>query len=921
MAPRPHHFRRILAAVLGISLLTAAKPAPKQARPDGPVKETTLDNGLEILVLESSAAPLVSVWAWYRVGSRHERPGLTGISHFVEHMNFKGTEEIPKAEMTRLVERHGGTFNGYTWLDQTAYVETVPAAALEDVIRLEAQRMSKSLFAEADVETERNVVISERQGGENDPVEALDEEVVGAAFKAHPYQWPTIGWLSDLKAIKREDLVAHYRAGHTPSNAVLVVVGDVKNADVVALAKKHFGEIPAGEPIREPATAEPPQEGERRVQVQRPSKLRYLQVSYKAPALSDPDFAAYLVAEAVLGGAEGVNLWTLSDESVGRTSRLYPRLVANGLATDAKTFFAPTRTPFLESIRVTVADGADLARVEAAVFEAAERLGAQATQKDVDRAKSALSARLVFEAASNTNVAHQIGLFEALDPKRGWRAFYALPGEVAGVKLADVKRVVEKWFVPANRTVGWMVPPDVGTATKPAGERAAAEGSPIRRYTGRAVPALFAVDPKKQPQIGPKVVREVLGNGVVVLAMRNPIAPEVLVRVDVNAGSALEPAEKAGLASLTGRLLAHGTTARNADAIADAFESVGATLEGEVDLERSTVESRMLTRDFATLVPLLREIAASPTFPPEQVERERAKAIAEAKQRDEDTASVAESTLLATIYAQADPRGRHPDGKPDTIAAITRADVGEFHRTTYRPERTVVVISGDLDPAQAIKVARRAFGGWRATGSAKRPAALPTEVAAPVPGWIGRVFMEGKTQTDVVVGWPQEVTRAHKDWTALNAVNTLLGGMGLGGRIGRAVREEKGLAYYAWSELDAGDAAGPFLVRAGVDPKNAEEALATIKDVLAKTAAEGFREDEAADVKTLLAGQLARAMETNGGLAAFYADVEHYRLGIDYPKRYTGQVQALSLDELNRAAKTYLHTDVATVTAGPKPKK
>ncbi len=210
------------------------------------VRETVLDNGLKVLVQEVHTAPLASVWCWYRVGSKDEGPGVTGVSHWCEHMNFKGTTNIPRDQVKGIIEKFGGSWNGYTWIDQTTYLETASKDALDQMLFIEAERMDACLYEPADCESERTVIISELQGGENDPEQLLDTEVTSTAFKVHPYHHPTIGWLTDLQTMTRDDLYGHYRRYYVPSNATLVIVGDVDTDDVLKKVEKRFGAISPG---------------------------------------------------------------------------------------------------------------------------------------------------------------------------------------------------------------------------------------------------------------------------------------------------------------------------------------------------------------------------------------------------------------------------------------------------------------------------------------------------------------------------------------------------------------------------------------------------------------------------------------------------------------------------------------------------
>ena len=211
-----------------------------ESRDAAPVREEVLANGLRVLVREVHTAPIASVWCWYRVGSKNEAPGLTGVSHWVEHMNFKGTTNIPRDKVKGIIEQFGGYWNGYTWIDQTTYTETATKDALDHMLFIESERMARCLYDPADCESERTVIISELQGGENDPDQLLDQEVTATAFRAHPYRHPTIGWLSDLQTMTRDDLFGYYRSHYVPNNATLVIVGDVDTDDALRRAEEHL---------------------------------------------------------------------------------------------------------------------------------------------------------------------------------------------------------------------------------------------------------------------------------------------------------------------------------------------------------------------------------------------------------------------------------------------------------------------------------------------------------------------------------------------------------------------------------------------------------------------------------------------------------------------------------------------------------
>ena len=419
--------------------------------------EAVLDNGLKVLVHEVRTAPLVSVWCWYRVGSRDEPPGLTGASHWVEHMNFKGTANITADEFKERIDRFGGFWNGYTWIDQTAYVETATRDALDAMLFLEAERMDRCLYDAGACEAERTVIVSELQGGENDPEQLLDVEVTATAFKAHPYRHPTIGWLGDLHAMTRDDLYGHYRRHYTPGNATLVIVGDVDAAEACRAAERRFGPIAPGTPPPPVRTTEPEQTGARELEIVRDGTTAYLKVAYHAPAVTDPDFAPMLVLDAALTGAKGLNLWSsFRGPAPQRRARLYRTLVDGGHAAAVSGALVPTAHPFLFMVSLTASAGTPVGALREKVLAELDDVRENGlSPEDTERAKRQLRTRLVLENDSITNVAHQIGFFETV---AGPGVLAGLPGRIAAVTPDDVSRVASLRLAPANRTAGVFRP-------------------------------------------------------------------------------------------------------------------------------------------------------------------------------------------------------------------------------------------------------------------------------------------------------------------------------------------------------------------------------------------------------------------------------------------------------------------------------
>jgi zinc protease len=421
------------------------------------VREHVLDNGLRVLIQEVHTAPLATVWGWYRVGSKDEGPGVTGVSHWVEHMNFRGSTNIPREKVKGIIERFGGYWNGYTWIDQTTYTETATRDALDHMLFIESERMGSCLYDPADCEAERTIIISELQGGENDPDTLLDQELTATAFHAHTYRHPTIGWLSDLQTMTRDDLYGHYRRFYVPNNATLVIVGDIDADAAMRDVVKRFGRIPAGEIGRRTKTKEPEQLGQRRVTVSKAGTTAYLKIAHHAPAGDEAEFVPLLVLDTVLTAAKGVNLWaSFKTQPPQRSARLYPALVNTVLASGLCGTIDPTNEPFVYTISATATAGTPLERVEEAAIAAIDRVAREGiTPQELTKAKTQLRARLVFENDSITNIAHQLGYFATVGR---WQDFHALPGRIEAVTLEQVTQVAAKRLTRMSRTIGWFSP-------------------------------------------------------------------------------------------------------------------------------------------------------------------------------------------------------------------------------------------------------------------------------------------------------------------------------------------------------------------------------------------------------------------------------------------------------------------------------
>lgn len=413
-----------------------------------------LDNGLKVLVKATHVAPVASFWLFYRVGSRNEQPGLTGVSHWVEHMLFKGTPRFPRGEFDRAVARAGGIANGMTAQDFTTYFETLPADRIGLALDFESDRMINTAFDAASVEAERTVILSEREGSENSYFYLLSEEVQAAAYRLHSYHHPIIGWRNDLEQISHADLVRHYQTYYTPNNAVAVVVGDVDPEAKLAEIERTFGALPAGPAIPRMALQEPQQQAERRIVLRGSDPTAYYLQVFHGVAADHPDFFPLIVLDAVLGGAKGLGLFGGGGNN--RSNRLYRALVDTELAVGVGSMFRPSLDPDLFSFYVTLAPGVSHAQIEETIWHEIESIQADGVrQAELDKAIKQTKAQFAYSSESVTYQGYWLGFSEAVTSLT-WLDHWL--DNLTAVTVYDVQRVAQTYFSQAQQTIGWYVP-------------------------------------------------------------------------------------------------------------------------------------------------------------------------------------------------------------------------------------------------------------------------------------------------------------------------------------------------------------------------------------------------------------------------------------------------------------------------------
>jgi zinc protease len=422
---------------------------------ENPYFSTRLSNGLEVRLKEIRTAPIISHWVWYRVGSRNEHPGITGISHWVEHMQFKGTPKFPPGVLDRVISREGGQWNAFTYLDWTTFFETLPAEKIDIALELEADRMVNSRFDPDEVNSERTVIISEREGNENDPLFRLGEKIQSSAYKKHAYHHEIIGDKKDLRKITRDQLYSHYKTHYGPNNAVLAIAGDFSIEDILPRIEAVYGGISPIALDHGKIEMEPPAAGEQRVTVSGAGETTFLQVAYRSPAASNPDFFAFTIVDSLLTGPTGLNMFGGGGIS-NKTSRLYRALVERGLVVSVNGGLQATIDPFLYDMTITVHPDHTPDEVLSALDDEIERIQEETVApEEIARATKQARALFAYGSENITNQAFWLGYAEMF---AAYEWFTSYVDRLAAISSQDVQTIAQTYLQPQNRVVGIYQP-------------------------------------------------------------------------------------------------------------------------------------------------------------------------------------------------------------------------------------------------------------------------------------------------------------------------------------------------------------------------------------------------------------------------------------------------------------------------------
>jgi zinc protease len=882
-------------------------PEAAASDPEPGVVRFTLDNGLTVLVLPQGDLSLVNVTMVYSVGGAHEEAGITGLAHYVEHMAFRSTENISNVDLTGIIERIGGRWNGYTTLDRTLYGATVPAWALESVLEIEAERMTRVRWDEEEFERERTSVIAELQGGEN-AAAVLRERVNAHAFELHPYRTGVIGRITDLLDVSVQEGERFYRDYYGPNNAVLAVVGDVDPDRARHLVERHFGSTPPAPRSTEIRVVEPPQLGEKRLEITYPAQQSYLRIAFHAPAVVDPEYPTLMLLDALLTHRGGILQPGGSALPGSRLQRVVAEAGGGGVATS----FAPTRYPALYTISVEVSDSSRVAAVKNAVYEELDRVARGLVSPDeLEAARRSLRDGARFESTDLRETAHRLAVFELLGD---WEMAGRLEGSATNRSIPELMEYASTWFQPRGRTVGIHRPgplPVARIAVPPPSVE------PLHLPRPSPIP-LEALRPLPDP--GVEIATAQLPTGTRLAAARHE-GPVAALHLRLGFGSRSDPHGREGLAILAGRLILEHPAlddlrrrrgVRIQSSVADPYSMAN---RDHLDLSiRFLPEHR--SQVIAAIVTALSDLAPDP----ERVEDIRARQVGQRARLEDDARWRAQEAVLQHAVEGWIP----PLGTPGSLAAMAEEDLHAFLVQNLKGGWILLALASPGAPGEILRELGEALGAVRfpepdgqaaTTSTPERPGAGARD-QAPTGAFL--IPLEGESRAAIAAALPA-VDRGHPDHLPLLLLNYILGETGYAGRLGDAL-VRSGLAYSVYSVPAMHLEDGAILVRTSTAATTTDEVLDAIQEVFARVGTEGVETWEIEEAKAFRLGRMLADLEASDSLARLLIDdLFHERPLLNLPAR-SAEILEVAPTHVQEAARRHFTVEsLGLAAAGAVP--
>jgi zinc protease len=866
--------------IAALGLLACPIALPAQSAIDIPYQRFVLANGLTVIVHEDHKAPIVAVNVWYHVGSKNERPGHTGFAHLFEHLMFNGSEHYDK-EFQEPLERAGATdLNGTTNEDRTNYFVNVPTPALDLALWLESDRMGHLVGAisQAKLDEQRGVVQNEKRQNENEPYGKVWDFLTPRLYPAnHPYSWTVIGSMQDLDAASLDDVKEWFKTYYGPSNAVLVVAGDVDPKTARDKVERYFGDIPPGPPVARQETWIARRTGSQRGVMQDRVPQSRLYKVWNVPQWSAPD-ATYLELAASV----------LSD---GKSSRLYKRLVYDDqIATDVDASVETHEIGGLFAVTASARPGVELARVEKAVNEELARfLAGGPTPAELERVKSRARAGFIRGVERIGGFGGKSDVLAAGEVYAGRPDFYKVQlDRLAAATPAQVRAAAARWLRDGDYTL---------------------EVLPFPSYTAAATGA----DRSKLPDAGtppvpafPALERDTLSNGLrIVFAERRSI-PQVRFDLFLDAGFAADQFALPGTASLAMTMLDEGTTSRTALEISDRLAELGANLGAGSRLDVSTVSLEALRDRLDPSLELFADVVLHPAFRQAEVDRLKKQRLAQIQREKADPIGLALRVFPRLVFGEGHAYGNpwSGSGTEESTRKITRADLVKFHQTWFKPNHATLIVVGATTMAEIRPKLERLFAGWK-------PGDVPTknigEVAEPSPSLY--LFDRPGSLQSVIIAGDVAPPKANPDEPAIETMNAVLGS-DFGSRLNMNLREDKHWAYGALSFIRDARGQRPFLAYAPVQTDKTKEAVVEmLKELRGIAGTRPVEPDELARAKASLTLTLPGSWETMAAVAGSIGEIVAYGLDDRYFDTYADKIRAQSAASVTAAATRTVQPD------------
>ena len=877
----------------------AAQPTVAAANaplPNIAYEKYTLPNGLDVILVEDHRLPITAVNIWYHVGAANEEPGLTGFAHLFEHMMFAASKHVPRGMADTLLEGAGATdSNGSTDFDRTNYFDTVPSNQLELALWIHSDRMGYLLdvLDQTALTNQQDVVRNERrQSIENRPYGIVEEALFHQLFpKTHPYYASVMGSHADIQSAKLNDIKRFFAHYYRPNNASLVIAGDIDKAGTKALVMKYFGSFKRGADIPKHHVVTPPITAERRAVVKDQIELPRVFMGWlTSPAYKEGDAELSMAAQILAGG---------------KSSRLYKTLVYDKqIAQDVNASQSSNALTSIFMVDVTARPGHSAQEIEAAIDEEMHKLrSTPPSDKELERARNTIETAMLsqIEKVGGAGLANQLNQYNQYlgDP-----GFLAKDIErYRKIKPADVQRVALMQLQNNMRAVVHAVPgeKDLGpeVPTPPTMKVAPGTGATVLN-TDEAWRKRVPKGGPVKPVVLPTGEAFTLANGLRVIHYYNPALPLVAAELVLKTGSAANPAGKSGLASFTAQMLEEGTKSRTAPQIADQVAQLGAFLSTGASADASIAQVMSLKSNFDQALDVLADVVRNPSFPAEEVERQRSSLLGELRQLRENAPAVAFRVASSALFGDRHPYGTLDIGTEHAVKATQRDDLLAFWKQHYVPGNAALVVSGAITRDELTSLAEAKFGTWQ--GTDPKPFA-----AGPVQTTSARLVLVDKP------GAPQtalQVTtigteRKSPDYAALQVMNAALGGL-FTSRLNNNLREQKGYTYGVHSGFQYHRMPGPFAISGSFRTDVTGPALSEIFKEISAMQAKPMPPKELEGARNSQILSLPGQFDTNKAIGASLSNVFVYDLGLDYYNGLAKRFAAVSATDAQAVVKKYL---------------